>query len=77
MSSKKHYLVSLTDVTPNRATVADVSAYADADAALDAACTVANYALMTDGLLAPVVGERVWIELTGRSRGRRTITARQ
>lgn len=71
------YLVRLDDVTPNRATVTAVIAAAGLDEAHDAAADMLDYAIVTDGALVPTIGERVWIERTGRSSGRRTITARQ
>lgn len=73
-NSPKAYLVILDDITPNRATVTAVRPYADERRALDAGH--GNYDVVTDPNLVPTVGERVWIESTGRSSGRRPITRR-
>lgn len=68
------YLVSLSNVTPNRATVESVTVYPTERDAYDAAR--GNYDVVTDETLVPAKGERVWVEDTGRSSGRRPITAR-
>lgn len=68
------YLVLLDDITPNRATVVSVQRFDSADIALEVA--EGNYDVVTDPSLVPGKGERVWIERTGRSAGRRPIVAR-
>lgn len=66
-------LVTLSDITPNRATVDAVRPLPES-----LVVTAANYAIVTDPALVPEVGERVWIaDGAFRSRGKRTITGRQ
>lgn len=78
----RRYLVSLSDLTPNRATVESVRRVAATDLAPNretgrSPISAPNYAIVTDADLVPVVGERVWIDDgTTLSRGERTITAR-
>lgn len=75
-------LVTLDDVSPNRATVTAVRAVVAADVT---PCRDTgrmprlplHYALVTDAALIPEVSERVWIaDGATRSRGERVITGR-
>ena len=74
MTNSIAYLVSLSDVTPNRATVVSVKRFDSEGIALEMAD--GNYDVVTDAEMVPYVGERVWISGTGRSSGRRPITGR-
>lgn len=74
-------LVTLSDVTPNRATVVTVGECPEQRVNRETGQSyirAQDYAVVTDPALVPVVGERVWIaDGATCSRGERTITGRQ
>lgn len=75
------YLVSLSDVTPNRATVTSVREVEAREIEPNretgrSPITARDYAIVTDLDLVPSIGERVWIADGSASRGERAITAR-
>lgn len=76
------HLITLDDVTPNRATVTAVHHVTARDIEPNretgrSPITTLNYAIVTDPELVPDVGERVWLDDGAtRSGGERVITAR-
>ena len=76
----KQYLVTLSDVTTNRATAMSVRAVTPEQIAPNretgrSPIHASHYAIVSDAELVPSVGERVWIA-AGESQRERVITAR-